>query len=366
MSDDIVLVDERYISPLVPVAEAIATYEAMRDFIKSAMVAGRDYGVIPGTKKPTLLQPGAEKLMRFFSLDFVIVPGQHITDWTGQDHGGEPFFYYEFTGRAMRGSRIIAECVGSCNSWEKKYRYRQGNRVCPNCGQPTIFKSKNDPGFYCWVKKGGCGSVFLPDDERITKQETGMVKNPDIFDTVNTLQKMSIKRSLVGVSLIACNAHEYFTQDVEDYTEGVFEEIAGQNPQNKKPATPAKLKPREDAIKELRPLSPELLRNSIALRTQRYVDKIATKAQRELLVMQLTQLCNGVELERHCLTKYLTGVASSKDLSGAQVLSFLDWLGLEDHEDGKIPCQFAVQEAQAVFNTALVAEGQQELDLKGD
>lgn len=245
MDTQIMEIDERYISPLVPVKEAMATYEAMREFIKDAMVANRDYGVIPGTKKPTLLQPGAEKLMRFFSLDFVLLPGQHITDWNGQDHGGEPFFYYEFTGRAMRGSRIIAECVGSCNSWEKKYRYRQGNRVCPDCGQPTIFKSKNDPGFYCWGKKGGCGAKFPDNDERITKQEMGMVKNPDIFDAVNTIQKMAIKRSLVGVALIACNAHEYFTQDVEDYTEGEFEEVHETQTN--------KLKPREEQNIETEP-----------------------------------------------------------------------------------------------------------------
>ena len=47
-------------------------------------------------------------------------------------------------------------------------------------------------------------------------QQTGRVFNPDIADQVNTIQKMSQKRSLVGAVLLAVNASEFFTQDVED------------------------------------------------------------------------------------------------------------------------------------------------------
>lgn len=33
---------------------------------------------------------------------------------------------------------------------------------CPNCGK-QLRKSKNDEGYYCWEKKGGCGSNFSED-----------------------------------------------------------------------------------------------------------------------------------------------------------------------------------------------------------
>ena len=42
------------------------------------------------------------------------------------------------------------------------------------------------------------------------------VANPDIFDQVNTIQKMAHKRALVAAVLIATNASEFFTQDVEN------------------------------------------------------------------------------------------------------------------------------------------------------
>ena len=41
--------------------------------------------------------------------------------------------------------------------------------------------------------------------------------NPDICDQVNTIQKMATKRAMIAAVLIAVNASEFFTQDVEDF-----------------------------------------------------------------------------------------------------------------------------------------------------
>ncbi len=43
-------------------------YQLIVAFIKAQIVKDIDYGVIPGTKKPTLLNLGAEKLLRLFNL----------------------------------------------------------------------------------------------------------------------------------------------------------------------------------------------------------------------------------------------------------------------------------------------------------
>lgn len=51
------------------------------------------------------------------------------------------------------------------------------------------------------------------------------VPNPDIADVANTVLKQSAKRSLVAVVLIAANASEFFTQDLDDTViEGEFTE----------------------------------------------------------------------------------------------------------------------------------------------
>jgi hypothetical protein len=53
------------------------------------MVKDQDFGEIPGTSKPTLLKPGAEKLCNFFGLEPEFTPIVEDLDWMGAQHGGE-------------------------------------------------------------------------------------------------------------------------------------------------------------------------------------------------------------------------------------------------------------------------------------
>lgn len=222
MTDNsLMVVHTGLLSPVASVDDALMRYQAVKDFIGKVLKEGTDYGKIPGAgDKPALLKPGAEKMCSFFGLTPRIIEAERVEDWTGQDHGGEPFFYYRYKIGLYRDDHLMAEGEGSANSWEKKYRYRHGQQVCPECNQPTIFKSKKSPEFYCWQKKGGCGATFPLTDARITSQEVGQVKNPDIADVVNTLQKMAQKRALMAPVLIATNTSDYFTQDIEDFVTG--------------------------------------------------------------------------------------------------------------------------------------------------
>jgi uncharacterized protein (UPF0212 family) len=165
----------------------------------------------------------------FFGLAPTFDDVEKVEDWTGQDHAGEPFFYYRQKCTLHRGERLIASADGSCNSWEKKYRYRKAERVCPVCGQPAIIKGKADygGGFLCFAKKGGCGAKFPDDAPEIVGQEVGQVKNPDAAEQVNTILKMAQKRALVAAVLIATNASDYFTQDLDDFVTG---EIVSEKP----------------------------------------------------------------------------------------------------------------------------------------
>src|SRR5207237_247907 len=131
---------------------------------------------------------------------------------------GEPFFYYLYRCALYRGDLLIAEGDGSCNSRESKYRYRQGERKCPSCGQATIIKGREEygGGWVCFVKKGGCGAKFPTGDQAIEGRQVGRVINPAIADQVNTIQKMAAKRALIAATLLAVNASEFFTQDLED------------------------------------------------------------------------------------------------------------------------------------------------------
>lgn len=218
----VVVTESRYLSPAATIQEALARYALVVEFTKKVMKEGKDYGPIPGTDKPTLLKPGAEKLSSLLGLAPVFDIAEKDLDWTGERHSGEPFFYFQYRCSMYSGGRVIAQGVGSCNSWERKYRYRNADRTCPKCGKATIIKGKTEygGGWLCFVKKGGCGTKFADSDPSITGQQTGQVKNPDPADIVNTIDKMAQKRALIAATLIATNASEYFTQDLEDFSSG--------------------------------------------------------------------------------------------------------------------------------------------------
>jgi hypothetical protein len=223
--NDLVKSDPQAAMPALSVQQAVERFNAVVEFVQTILREGVDYGTIPGTGKATLLKPGAEKLTTFFGLIKRFQLLDRVEDWSGADHDGERFFYYLYRCQLLRGDTVVAEADGSCNSWETKYRYRTADRLCPQCGKATIIKGREEygGGWLCFVKKGGCGAKFLTGDPSIEGQVTGRVLNADIADQVNTIQKMAQKRALVAATLLAVNASEFFTQDLEDlYVDASF------------------------------------------------------------------------------------------------------------------------------------------------
>lgn len=209
-----------YGMPAMDLDRAKSRYLALKDFIGTCLQEGRDYGApFPGGDKPTLLKPGAEKLTTFFGLTTEFDLVEKIEDWTGANHGGHPLFSYTYRTTLSRSGMKICDAVGTCNSWESKYRYRKGERSCPKCGKETIIKGKAEygGGFICFAKKGGCGAKFLDTDPSILNQPVGKVLNEEPYDLVNTIMKMASKRAYMAAVLIGCNASDYFTQDAEDF-----------------------------------------------------------------------------------------------------------------------------------------------------
>ena len=191
----------------VTIAGAIDRYGMMVEFVRKAMTDGKDYGKIPGSDKPTLLKPGAEKLTSLFDLYPLFEPVQAVADF---DAG---LFFYQY--RCSMVHRKTGETwgtgLGSCNSKESKYRYRYiSTTQKPSKPEAEILKAK---GLGRWRKQGN-EWVWM---ERI--------ENDQIFDLVNTIDKMAQKRALIAATLIACNASEFFTQDIEDMGAVISPEI---------------------------------------------------------------------------------------------------------------------------------------------
>lgn len=215
------------------VEEVIAQVKKIQQVQQAVMKEGEHYGVIPGTQKPTLLKPGAEKLAFVFRLD----PQYETTEIHDGNH-------LSITSRCTLwhiGSGLrMGSGMGSCSTKETKYAFRHAARKCPSCGKEAIIKGKEEygGGWVCFKKKDGCGAKFKDGDATIETQEAGQVPNEDLADVYNTVLKMSNKRALVAAVLNVTAASDIFTQDLEDYQEppGAIQESVKPSAQPTSPA----------------------------------------------------------------------------------------------------------------------------------
>ena len=193
--------------------DVAAQLEAIEDLMRRAMVKDIDYGNIPGTDKPTLLKPGAEKIGMLFRLR----PEFRREFMRGEDGGHlEVITYCSLTHIETR-QEWVHEAAGSCSTYESRYRWRKGERLCPTCGVAAIVRNKNGETWQCLGgDKGGCWEKFPIDDPQITEQAVARTENPDPADLHNTVLKMADKRAHVAAILFATPASHVFTQDAED------------------------------------------------------------------------------------------------------------------------------------------------------
>lgn len=117
-----------------------------------------DYGIIPYTKKMSLLKPGAEKLLKLFGFTAHFELVKEIEEWDKR------FVYYRYRcviTHAASGT-FIADAVRSCNSKEKKHSTK------------------------------------------------------DVYDVANTIESVAQKRALVAATVQATMASEIFDADVSE------------------------------------------------------------------------------------------------------------------------------------------------------
>ena len=173
----------------------IKAINEFQQIVHQHLVEGADWGIIPGTTKPTLLKPGAEKIAKLLGLadQYEIVDRQE--DWA------KPFFRYLVKCKLIHvaSQNLISEGLGECNSMESKYRWRWiSERDLPTGIDKTKLVMQERT-----AKTGGHWTVFR-------------FENDDIYSQVNTILKMGKKRALVDAALSAGRLSNVFTQDMED------------------------------------------------------------------------------------------------------------------------------------------------------
>lgn len=156
MEKNLAIIDTVEVQQVQSIMEKITQFQQV---VQRTLRPGHDYGIVPGVErpsKPTLLKPGAEKILMMLGLrsEFEIV------DSTRDFEKG--FFQYQVRCKLLKGDTLITEGLGSCNTKEKKY-------------------SKMDP-----------------------------------YTMDNTVLKMAKKRALIDATLLVASLSDVFTQDAED------------------------------------------------------------------------------------------------------------------------------------------------------
>lgn len=255
MGDVVPISEKRYVLTVTQTAsEMKAQLAILQDVCKHHLTNKVDYGLIPGTgNKPALFKPGAEKLCDIFGLAVDPVIESRTEDW---ETGLFDYVVKAYV-KTRDGKLTLSSAMGSCSSWESKYRYVNAKRTCPACEQEgTIRKSKfpdkktGDIGWWC--SNEACKTNFASDDKSITGQELGKKEREDFADIKNTILKMAEKRAVVAAVIRACRAAEIFTQDMEDlsgclpeeYLDVEWKDISGESKEEPaesgKPKEPAK------------------------------------------------------------------------------------------------------------------------------
>jgi hypothetical protein len=218
MKEELILAQQQssdlVLSPVMDLARARRHLSEFQEFVKEYLQPGEDYGIIPGTPKPTLYKPGADKLCELYGLSDSYLIVSKVEDF---DRG---LFDYtvECVLTSRRSGMVVSSGLGCCSTWESKYRWRSASRKCPSCGKEAIIKGKEEygGGWVCFKKKDGCGEKFKAGDKAIEGQEVGRLENPDICDQKNTVLKMAEKRAKIQATLSATRSSGIFTQDMDD------------------------------------------------------------------------------------------------------------------------------------------------------
>lgn len=175
------------------VSETLSKVKSLQATLKSILVDGHDYGKIPGCgDKPTLLKPGAEKIL----MSLGITSSYELIEHT-ENFDGKGFFAYTVKCLLYKNGQKITEGLGHANSKEKKWAVESVyEKDLPEGTDKTLLRKKEFNG------KNGTYYKYEID--------------ADVNSKANTILKMAKKRSQIDAVLTVASLSEIFTQDFDD------------------------------------------------------------------------------------------------------------------------------------------------------
>jgi hypothetical protein len=192
---------DRGVTGVLSIRELQTRMQTILDVMANVLEEGKDYGRIPGTDKPTLYKPGAEKLC----LTFQLAPSDpRVEDLSTEDENR----YRLRVPLEGPDGRVVAVGIGAASTNEEKYRWRKV--VCEEEWAEAPPSQRREK----WFKGRGSDKPWKGKQVRTSPA-----------DVDNTVLKMAHKRAFIHACLLATGASSVFNQDLEDFTKEMREAI---------------------------------------------------------------------------------------------------------------------------------------------
>jgi len=191
--------------PEMPIDELLAYQNQMSEMITRALEKDRDFGVIPGTKKPTLLKPGAERI----AMAFGVYPEYSVSESTVNHDFENAATVWENASEKKPANWEELKAAG-------KGRNRKDDDGTWHWQTPSTVIVK---GLYTYrvrtiLRKRGTDAIVGTGEGECSSLESKYQNRPR--DMQNTILKMAQKRAFVAAVLNTFALSDRFTQDVED------------------------------------------------------------------------------------------------------------------------------------------------------
>lgn len=200
------------------VEQLVGQVNLIQKVMGAVMKDGEHYGIIPGCgKKPSLLQPGAQKLL----VTFRLAPDYEITKNEGSN--GHREYVVKCTLKTIGSGSFVGQGAGSASTMEGKWRFRVAPKKLTDRPVPKAYwdlRQSNPQAAQDAI--GGKGFSTQKDENgswMIAEGTSEKVEHDNPADYYNTVLKMACKRALVAATLTATAASDIFTQDVEELVE---------------------------------------------------------------------------------------------------------------------------------------------------
>lgn len=161
------------------VQDSMQKIQQFQKVVQGALSEGHDYGAaFSGSSKPSLLKPGAEKILMLMGLSSVYEIMEQVQDYE------DGFFAYTIKCLLIRNGVVITEGLGHCNSKEKKYDSDKQDKYM--LGNTCLKMAKKRAQVDAALTVGSLSNIFTQDLEDMEQfNQSEQIDNMTVQDARN-------------------------------------------------------------------------------------------------------------------------------------------------------------------------------------